>query len=139
MPWPLITSGDELPFSPQGTSRAAAPIRVRWRCWGRQYSVPTCDPGTLIVADGFSCKTQIEDAGTGRRALHVAQVMALGRDRASGQADAARDQRAVLTRPQPALSRRIGRVAAVTLPAAALSSAVVLGSRAARCFPRRLT
>jgi Fe-S oxidoreductase len=33
--------------------------------------------GTLVVADGFSCRTQIED-GTGRKALHVAQVLALG-------------------------------------------------------------
>jgi Fe-S oxidoreductase len=32
---------------------------------------------TLVVADGFSCRTQIED-GTGRKALHVAQVLALG-------------------------------------------------------------
>ncbi|MDQ3850516.1 MAG: FAD-binding oxidoreductase, partial [Actinomycetota bacterium] len=30
---------------------------------------------TLVVANGFSCKTQIAQAGVGRRALHVAQVM----------------------------------------------------------------
>ncbi|MFN2535679.1 MAG: FAD-binding oxidoreductase, partial [Pseudonocardiaceae bacterium] len=35
---------------------------------------------TVIVADGFSCKTQIEQAGTGRGALHVAQVMKLARE-----------------------------------------------------------
>jgi FAD/FMN-containing dehydrogenase/Fe-S oxidoreductase len=35
---------------------------------------------TIVVADGFSCKTQIEQAGTGRRALHVAQVMKLARE-----------------------------------------------------------
>src|SRR5581483_4117220 len=33
---------------------------------------------TLLVADGFSCKTQIEQA-TGRRAMHVAQVLKLAR------------------------------------------------------------
>lgn len=33
-------------------------------------------PQDLIVADGFSCKTQIEQ-GTDRRALHLAQVMQL--------------------------------------------------------------
>jgi Fe-S oxidoreductase len=33
---------------------------------------------TLLVADGFSCKTQIEQ-GTGRKALHVAQVLKLAR------------------------------------------------------------
>ncbi len=32
---------------------------------------------TLVVADGFSCRTQIK-TGTGRRALHSAQVLALG-------------------------------------------------------------
>ena len=31
---------------------------------------------TMIVADGFSCRSQIK-AGTGREALHLAQVMAL--------------------------------------------------------------
>ncbi|TML10976.1 MAG: hypothetical protein E6G33_15450 [Actinobacteria bacterium] len=34
---------------------------------------------TLVVADGFSCRSQIEQGGTGRRALHVAQVLALAR------------------------------------------------------------
>jgi FAD/FMN-containing dehydrogenase/Fe-S oxidoreductase len=36
--------------------------------------------GTLLVADGFSCRTQIEQAKDGRRALHVAQVMQLALD-----------------------------------------------------------
>ncbi|HEX6702801.1 MAG TPA: hypothetical protein VF101_18890, partial [Gaiellaceae bacterium] len=33
---------------------------------------------TLVVADGFSCKTQIEQ-GVGRKAFHVAQVLKLAR------------------------------------------------------------
>jgi Fe-S oxidoreductase len=36
---------------------------------------------TVVVANGFSCKTQIEQSGSGRRALHVAQVMKLARER----------------------------------------------------------
>lgn len=36
--------------------------------------VQMADEGTLILADGFSCQTQIEQA-TGRRALHLAQVL----------------------------------------------------------------
>jgi Fe-S oxidoreductase len=36
---------------------------------------------TVIVADGFSCRTQIEQGGTGRRALHLAQVLALADQR----------------------------------------------------------
>jgi len=32
---------------------------------------------TLVVADGFSCRTQIEQGDTGRRGLHVAEVIRL--------------------------------------------------------------
>ncbi|HET7873267.1 MAG TPA: FAD-linked oxidase C-terminal domain-containing protein, partial [Terriglobales bacterium] len=38
---------------------------------------------TLIVADGFSCREQIAQQ-TGRRALHLAEVIQLGRDHWSG-------------------------------------------------------
>jgi FAD/FMN-containing dehydrogenase/Fe-S oxidoreductase len=38
-------------------------------------------PETILVADGFSCRSQIEQASrTERRALHVAQVLALARE-----------------------------------------------------------
>jgi FAD/FMN-containing dehydrogenase/Fe-S oxidoreductase len=36
---------------------------------------------TLVVADGFSCRSQIEQTQTGREALHVAQVLKLARER----------------------------------------------------------
>ncbi|MGW4567505.1 FAD-binding and (Fe-S)-binding domain-containing protein [Streptomyces sp. NPDC004561] len=35
-------------------------------------------PDSLVLADGFSCRTQIEEGGTGRRALHLAEALALG-------------------------------------------------------------
>ena len=38
------------------------------------------DMETLVVADGFSCKTQIEQGRTGRRALHVAEVLQIALD-----------------------------------------------------------
>ena len=38
-------------------------------------AVRAADPATLILADGFSCRTQIEGAGTGRRAVHLAEVL----------------------------------------------------------------
>jgi FAD/FMN-containing dehydrogenase/Fe-S oxidoreductase len=41
-------------------------------------AVRAAAPSTLVVADGFSCSTQIAH-GTGRRALHVAEVLALAR------------------------------------------------------------
>lgn len=45
-------------------------------------AVRATDPGTLIVADGFSCREQIAQSA-GRTALHVAQVL----ERAIGPAD----------------------------------------------------
>jgi Fe-S oxidoreductase len=42
-------------------------------------AVRAAEPSTLVIADGFSCKTQIEQ-GTHRRALHVAEVLALAMD-----------------------------------------------------------
>jgi len=47
---------------------------------GEQFLLPAvraADAETLLVADGFSCRTQIT-AGAGRRALHTAEVLALG-------------------------------------------------------------
>ncbi|MDX3382481.1 FAD-linked oxidase C-terminal domain-containing protein [Streptomyces niveiscabiei] len=43
-------------------------------------AVRSAAPGDLILADGFSCRTQIEQAGTGRRALHLAEVLASALD-----------------------------------------------------------
>ncbi|WP_242884692.1 FAD-binding and (Fe-S)-binding domain-containing protein [Actinomadura litoris] len=37
--------------------------------------VRDADPGTTVLADGFSCRTQIAD-GTGVRALHLAELLA---------------------------------------------------------------
>ncbi|MFK8908153.1 FAD-binding and (Fe-S)-binding domain-containing protein [Streptomyces sp. YS-3] len=37
-------------------------------------------PGALVLADGFSCRTQIEQGRTDRRALHLAEALALGLD-----------------------------------------------------------
>ncbi|WP_414475970.1 4Fe-4S dicluster domain-containing protein [Microvirga sp. M2] len=45
---------------------------------GERVLLPTvraADPGTLILADGYSCREQIEQ-GTGRDTLHVAELLA---------------------------------------------------------------
>jgi FAD/FMN-containing dehydrogenase/Fe-S oxidoreductase len=50
---------------------------------GEQALLPAvreADRQAIVVADGFSCKTQIEQAKTGRRALHTAQVMKMARE-----------------------------------------------------------
>jgi Fe-S oxidoreductase len=46
--------------------------------------VREAQPETLIVTDGFSCRSQIEQGKTGRRALHAAQVLALAREYGPG-------------------------------------------------------
>ncbi|MGW3148205.1 FAD-binding and (Fe-S)-binding domain-containing protein [Streptomyces sp. NPDC001177] len=43
-------------------------------------AVRAAAPDSLLLADGFSCRTQIEQGGTGRRALHLAEVLALALD-----------------------------------------------------------
>ena len=45
-------------------------------------AVRKADSGTLIVADGTSCRHQIHD-GAGRKALHVARVLAMSVDAAA--------------------------------------------------------
>jgi Fe-S oxidoreductase len=39
-------------------------------------AVRDADPATLVLADGFSCRTQIDGAHPGRQALHLAEVLA---------------------------------------------------------------
>jgi Fe-S oxidoreductase len=38
-------------------------------------AVRDADPDTVVLADGFSCRRQIEQAGTGRRPVHLAEVV----------------------------------------------------------------
>jgi FAD/FMN-containing dehydrogenase/Fe-S oxidoreductase len=42
---------------------------------GLAPAVRAADPGTIVLADGFSCRTQIEQL-TGRRAVHLAEILA---------------------------------------------------------------
>jgi hypothetical protein len=85
------------------------------------------DEETIVVADGFSCKTQIEQSGTGRRALHVAQVLKLARDHgASGPAGPKPERLYYEKRPQPSRARRAAKVAAVV--AAATGAAAIVSA-----------
>ncbi|RSM85272.1 FAD-binding oxidoreductase [Kibdelosporangium aridum] len=40
-------------------------------------AVRTASADTLVLADGFSCRTQIEQGGTGRHAMHLAELLTL--------------------------------------------------------------
>ena len=91
-------------------------------------------PGeAVIVADGFSCKTQIEQAGVGRRALHVAQVMKLAREQGTaGPAGVAPEEAIGDGRPEapPELKRK--RKATLVATAAATVGAIAGGAAAIR-------
>ncbi|WP_435126932.1 FAD-binding and (Fe-S)-binding domain-containing protein [Actinacidiphila sp. bgisy144] len=74
-------------------------------------------PSALVLADGFSCRTQIEQGGTGRGALHLAEVLALALD---GPAPADHPEKAAArpTPPPSAVSRLVAAGAAVSAGAA---------------------
>jgi hypothetical protein len=87
---------------------------------GEQALLPAIrdNPDALVVANGFSCQTQISDSGTAK-AVHLGQVMAM--------ADKSADLRTATppSRPQPDSRTRIARTA---VPAAALGAATVAGA-----------
>ncbi|MFG3023585.1 FAD-binding and (Fe-S)-binding domain-containing protein [Streptomyces sp. NPDC048254] len=75
-------------------------------------------PGALVLADGFSCRTQIEQGDTGRRALHLAEALALAMDGRHLPAD---HPEKLADRPEG--SARDGRLLAVGAAAAVLGAA----------------
>ena len=74
---------------------------------------------TAIVANGFSCQTQIEQAGTGRRALHLAEVMRLARDGHEPDPLRPAEERLGSRRPRPPLPVRLARTAGPVLASVA--------------------
>ena len=81
---------------------------------------------TIVVADGFSCRSQVEQGGTGRRALHVAQVLALARRFGAAGPPGPYPERAVPERPQAGRARTRARAAVVAGVAAAVAGAAGL-------------
>ncbi len=81
---------------------------------GLLTKVRELDDETIVVADGFSCKTQIEQGDTGRRALHVAQVLKLAREHGESGPPGPRPEHLYYeVRPKPSFPRRAARVGAV--------------------------
>ncbi len=77
------------------------------------------DDETIVVADGFSCKTQIEQGGTGRRALHVAQVLKLAREHGPSGLEGPKPERLYYkVRPRSSLSRKAAKAAVLVAAAA---------------------
>lgn len=61
-------------------------------------AVRAADDATLVLADGFSCRTQIEQSGVGRQGMHLAEVLAASL-RGTRFGDHA--ENGILTRPAP--------------------------------------
>ncbi|MDN5746996.1 MAG: FAD-binding protein [Pseudonocardia sp.] len=101
---------------------------------GEQKLLPTVREAaqdTVVVANGFSCKTQIEEAGTGRRALHLAQVMAMAREHGRrGYRGGPPEEPYYLKRPQAGPRRQAARALA-GLVAGGLGAAALGGVAAA--------
>ena len=101
---------------------------------GEQALLPAvreADASTLIVANGFSCKTQIQQCDTGRRALHVAQVMKLAREHGRNGPPGTYPERDGGARPTSA-RRRLTRLAAGASAAAVATAGAALALRRLR-------
>jgi hypothetical protein len=85
------------------------------------------DPTAILVADGFSCKTQIEQGETGRRALHLAQVLRMAHEHGPKGPPGAWPERHYYERRPPA-SRRT-KVLRTAASAATVAAGVALAWR----------
>jgi len=79
---------------------------------------------TLVVTNGFSCRTQIEQGRTGRRALHLAQVLKVAREFGPGGPGSARPEQHCASKPQPKARMwpRAAAIGSVALAAGLLTS-----------------
>ncbi|MFI0908325.1 FAD-binding and (Fe-S)-binding domain-containing protein [Streptomyces sioyaensis] len=90
-------------------------------------AVREASPGALVLADGFSCRTQIAHGATGRGALHLAEALALALD---GPAPATYPER-LADRPRPDVrdSRLLTAAALAAVGAAAIAAGAALPRR----------
>jgi len=91
------------------------------------------DPRALIVADGFSCRTQLEQSGLHRGALHTAEVLKLARESALFGVYGGRPERLAAKPPEPPRGVAVARrVAAAVGAGAALGVLVLSAAKALR-------
>jgi Fe-S oxidoreductase len=80
---------------------------------------------TIVVANGFSCKTQIEQSDANRRALHIAQVMKMAHEHGPrGSTSAAPETPYYAVKPTPRAQREIARTTAMGTGAAIAAAAI---------------
>jgi FAD/FMN-containing dehydrogenase/Fe-S oxidoreductase len=100
---------------------------------GEQALLPAvrdAEPTTVLVADGFSCKTQIAEAGTGRRALHVGQLMKLaGAQGREALEQGPAEEQLEFRRPAPGALHRVARVGVPIVAATSATGALALAAR----------
>jgi Fe-S oxidoreductase len=97
-------------------------------------AVRDAERNTLVIADGFSCKTQIQQSDADRNALHVAQVMKMAREHGPDGYRAGPPEKPYYEVKPPASARiRAARVGAVGVGVAAL---VCVGAMALRSWLR---
>jgi len=92
-------------------------------------AVRSADRDTVVLADGFSCRTQIDQANTGRRAIHSAELLALA---LRGELDGSAVDELV---ERPSSSPQATRAALVGVGAVAAAGAVLVGRPLRRYLP----
>lgn len=89
-----------------GYERGHFDVSMRCAELGMLPAVRDADPATLILADGFSCRTQIEQGSSGRRAAHLAEALAAA---VRGVDLGEHPERVIAERPGPPRTARAGR------------------------------
>ncbi|HEV2134434.1 MAG TPA: FAD-binding and (Fe-S)-binding domain-containing protein [Terracidiphilus sp.] len=90
-------------------------------------AVRKAEPSTVIVANGFSCKTQIDEAKVGRHALHAGEVMRIAQKLGSPGVHAEYPERMREKKPQPTAGDRFAR-AGILAGMAAMAFAAYKGA-----------
>ena len=92
--------------------------------------VREAEPDTVVLADGFSCRTQIHDLDSGgREGVHLAELLAAGLEHRSRTAPV-NGTAVPVTRPAP--PGRLARTAVLALTSLAVAGAVTGAARLAR-------
>jgi FAD/FMN-containing dehydrogenase/Fe-S oxidoreductase len=99
---------------------------------GERKLVPAvCDAAddTLIIANGFSCRTQIQHLQDRRRALHIAEVIALANDGELDGYEGPVEQRAATSRRPMSNGMPVARAGAAVGAAVAAAAAMAMRRR----------
>jgi len=113
-----------------GFERGHHEVSVACAEQGLWQAVRAAEDDTLVLADGFSCRTQIEHSGAGRVAVHLAEVLAAA---VRGEPLGAHPDDVVAVRPaEPSAAARWGTTAAVAVAGALVAPGAVAAWRARR-------